>query len=182
EIVFFKDQKISIHFQRICQDPKQFFEMLDANYLLPVSESFHFNLQPGSYQLKILLPGVASYGDLNVLIDGGTLEVKLEPGADVNIKLITPKNIRRNALGWELMRDGKVMPNKMDYYDYATGNFHGLPYGKYVLKILGSTEQPKQMTNMLPEGVHFGSLDIPFQIDINSPPVLEVGEFSLPQK
>ena len=120
------------------------------------------NLQPSKYLIIVRAPRTAL---AQIEIEHPQAEpspIKLEPGADVKIKLHKPDDVRRVMC--ELYREGeKVSLERAPDYEWK-----GLPLGRYRLSISSGGEQPS-----------FEAVDIPFTIDENSPAVIDLGEIRL---
>jgi len=117
------------------------------------------NLQPGKYRISVRLPR-AAYAWMD--IDHPQTEppvMKLEPGADVKMKVRKPTDWRFIDRIYREGEDTSVDP-------WST--WTGLPVGRYRLRISPCDEPPQ-----------FEAIEIPFTIDENSPAVIDLGEVVL---
>ncbi|MEO6054494.1 MAG: hypothetical protein ABIP97_10815 [Chthoniobacterales bacterium] len=174
---FFKGRKISLSLQ-MQTDEELFMGIVEVKAEIAAGENAHLNLQPGVYQLKVYLHGAETYLKWNMPIDGGALDVSLNPGVDVTYKLKLPENPSRYSVTGELLCGGKVVTN-INYYDPEPGVFNGLPYGKYVFRVASSMDQREKNPDRIPDGIEFAQRDVPFEINADTPAVLELGEISL---
>lgn len=150
-----------------------------SSFTTPITGRILFSqLQEGSYRLKLNLPGAAKFESDLPSLGSSPFEVKLEPGSDVQFKLVAPKGWRPENLQRGLLRGGKEI-QIYEYLNYQTGGLSGLPVGEYVLRIPAGKDQRNRLEEDDSGVENFEAAEIPFRIDTQSPAILDLGEIKL---
>lgn len=145
-----------------------------AKFHLPVSESVEFDkLGPGTYRAEIRIPGATSWtGELRAG-EAPTFTVPLERATDVKFAVVPPPGWPVNAFLPELWQNGQRVSAD---WDYENQFFHGVCEGKYVLHIPSSEDFRKRGRGLLPDGPEFPISDTPFEVGLDSPAEIDLGE------
>lgn len=173
-----KDKNLSVSIQRTGTEAIS-GSLPKSSFTVPATDRILFpQLQPGAYRIKLNLPGAARF-DLDLArLETSPLEVKLEPGSDVQLKIRAPKGWTPENLNRVLLRNGREI-QIYEYINYQTGGFSGLPAGEYVLRIPAGKDQRNRLQEDSASVENFGTVDIPFHIDARSPATLDLGEIRL---
>jgi hypothetical protein len=140
----------------------------------PAEQPISLMLQPGGYELEILLPGAERYARM-VAVDARSpsVDAQLRPGADVRVEAVRSDD--QQIMGGSYVT-GPNSEAKLNYYQDENGTFRGLPYGDYVLHIPGSAHSRDPV---FIDAVNYAGREIPFTIPENSPPLVELGTIRL---
>jgi hypothetical protein len=150
---------------------------------VPMAESLKLaGIQSAEYQIEVEAPEIAAFSAALTPPESGIFEIKLEPGADVRMKLLPPKDWHPTSLLPVLIHEGKELTRNAAFDPEKGTNFQGLPYGDYLLKIPSSKELRERLLGVINDGVEFDGIERAFRIEEKSPPVIDLGDIPLPQR
>jgi hypothetical protein len=136
-------------------------------------------IEEGKYHVWIGVRGAEIWHQtLTVGPRNTKVEAMLSPGSDLRFEIVLPDGQRRN---WALLlKDGKEVEALQDTRNC---NYHALPYGKYVLRIVGSDADDKYRVDKKltrgPDEIPYKGRDIPFAVEKGSPALIDLGEIHL---
>ncbi len=151
---------------------------------LPLNRPVLFSaLQTGRYRVEVLSPGTARWESQDLTLGAQPLSIAatLSKGADLRFEIAAPGVEARD----KYLRQPEHTLSSEDnsfvsylYYDYLTQTYHGLPLGRYTLKIKGSGPPAAGHVASPPPPAYRGT-ERTFSIDNASPPLLDLGSIAL---
>lgn len=143
----------------------------------PAGREFEFpRLAAGTYDLEISVPGCARWAGQIRVEEDREFKVALRKGSDISYRLLSSDE-RTNYIVPKVLEDGKEVELGESRGD---GVVRGIPPGKYVLRVPSSADVRKTEEHLLGDETHFGSVDIPFVVQADSPALIDLGAISLP--
>jgi len=139
--------------------------------LLAAREVIFQHVAPGEYRLQIFLPGYAYWsGSIDTRSQSSFLP-PLQPGRDVSVEVLPPEGWHANQVIAEVWRGKEKIGN--EHWVFKTGMFRGLPFGSYVLRI-PDAEEHRRLRRIVPLTGEFSAVEIPFEINEQSPPIVKL--------
>ena len=183
---FFRGEQMSLSL-RVERDSgygKHFDGTSSAVLRVPFTNQLVFPaLQPGRYELKLLLPGAALWtGEFVVTERGATVEAALSRGADLRYEITTPgERSQFVAPQFEILRAGKLVQHYL-HYDGSPDAWRSLPAGDYTFRVLSSDEATRQRraaNEIIPQPRGYRSAEVSFRITEASPKLIDLGVIAL---